>query len=53
MRLAARGLRDMDTGPLPVADLAELARIRQQARRIRLKGAAAAASAAVLFACAP
>ena len=53
MRLAARGLRDMDAGPQPIADPAQLARVRRQARRVYVKSALAAASLTLLFTAAP
>lgn len=34
MALASRGQRDMDTGPQAIADAAELAQVRRQARRV-------------------
>ena len=42
MALASRGLRDMDTGPAAIADLAELAQVRRQARKIHVRSAALA-----------
>ena len=42
MKLAARGQRDMDTGPEPIADPAELAQVRRQARAVYAKAIAAA-----------
>lgn len=43
MRLAARGLRDMDTGSEPIEDAAELRKIRSQALRVHFKAFMAAA----------
>jgi hypothetical protein len=43
VRLAARGLRDMDHGTEPVPDPAEAARLRRQARAIYVKSLIAAA----------
>ena len=37
MKLAARGQRDMDTGPEAIADAAQLSTVRQQARGVHLK----------------
>jgi hypothetical protein len=37
VRLAARGLRDMDSGAERIVDPAELARVRRQARIVHLK----------------
>jgi hypothetical protein len=37
VRLASRGLRDMDNGPQVIADQAELQHVRQQARRVYVK----------------
>jgi hypothetical protein len=37
VRLASRGLRDMDTGPQEIADRAELQQVRQQARVVYAK----------------
>jgi hypothetical protein len=38
--LAARGLRDMDTGPEAIDDAAVLAQVRRQARRVHLRSLA-------------
>jgi len=43
VNLAARGLRDLDSGSEPTADSAELAQVRRQARMVHLKSFAAAA----------
>jgi hypothetical protein len=40
--LASRGQRDMDHGPGAIADAAELAQVRAQARTVHLKSLAAA-----------
>ena len=37
MRLASRGLRDMDQGPQPIAESAELQQVRRQARAVYIK----------------
>ena len=37
MRLASRGLRDMDDGPERIEDETELATVRAQARRVLFK----------------
>ena len=37
MKLAARGQRDMDTGPETIADAAVLAQVRRQARKVHLQ----------------
>jgi len=41
--LASRGQRDLDSGAEAIADSAELAQVRAQARRVNLKSVAAAA----------
>jgi len=43
VRLAARGLRDMDKGSESIDDPAERRRIRQQALRVHLKSFVSAA----------
>ena len=43
MRLASRGLRDLDGGPERIDDGAELAAVRAQARRVFLQSALATA----------
>lgn len=43
MRLASRGLRDLDGGPERIEDGAELAVLRAQARRVLLQSALATA----------
>jgi hypothetical protein len=43
VRLASRGLRDMDEGVEVISDSTELQTVRQQARRIYLKSALTAA----------
>lgn len=43
MRLAARGLRDMDSGSEAIDDKDERRRIRQQAFRVHLKSLISAA----------
>jgi hypothetical protein len=42
VKLAARGQRDMDTGPEPIADQAELRQIRRQVRVVYAKSILAA-----------
>lgn len=37
MRLASRGLRDMDEGPQSISDSAELQQVRRQARAVYVK----------------
>ena len=37
MRLASRGLRDLDTGAEAIAHPVELAQLRRQARRVSIK----------------
>jgi len=37
VRLAARGLRDMDSGVAAITDAAELAQVRRQSRGVHLK----------------
>jgi hypothetical protein len=37
VRLASRGLRDLDGGPHPIADAKERAQIQQQARAVYVK----------------
>jgi hypothetical protein len=43
MRLASRGLRDLDGGPERIEDSAELAAVRAQARRVFVQSALATA----------
>ena len=43
MKLASRGQRDMDTGPQAIADAAELAQVRRQARAVYSKSFVSAA----------
>ncbi len=43
MALAARGLRDMDSGPQPIGDLEELTQVKKQARAVHLKSLGTAA----------
>lgn len=42
MRLAGRGLRNMDTGEEAVTDADELAALRRQARKVHLEAVALA-----------
>jgi hypothetical protein len=37
VRLASRGLRDLDSGPVPIADAEEQAQIQRQARAVYVK----------------
>jgi len=37
VKLASRGQRDLDTGPRPIDDSAELALLRRQARAVYVK----------------
>ena len=48
MRLASRGLRDMDDGPEAITDAQERAAVQSQARRIRGMVIAAAMAAAAI-----
>lgn len=48
MALASRGQRDMDSGPEAIADAAELAQVRRQARRVHLKSLVLAAALVTL-----
>jgi hypothetical protein len=43
VKLAARGLRDMDNGAEPITDPAELSQIRRQARLVHMKSLTTAA----------
>jgi len=43
VKLAARGLRDLDGGPQPITDPAELAQVRHQARAVHVKSILSAA----------
>ena len=49
MRLASRGLRDMDDGPQRIEDEAVLAAVRAQARRVLFKSALAAGAVMIAF----
>ncbi len=42
MKLAARGQRDMDSGPETITDSAQLRQVRRQARIVHAKSLAAA-----------
>jgi hypothetical protein len=42
VNLASRGQRDMDAGAAAIADSAELAQVRRQARRVQVNGLLAA-----------
>lgn len=48
MALASRGQRDLDTGPEAIADAAELAQVRRQARKVHVKSILVAAALAAL-----
>jgi len=50
VRLAARGLRDMDMGSEPITDRAELEQVRRQARTVHLKALVTAAVLTVILA---
>jgi len=43
VRLASRGLRDMDQGPQPISDSDELQQVRRQARVVYAKSIITAA----------
>jgi len=43
VRLASRGLRDMDQGRQPISDSEELQQVRRQARGVYVKSVIAAA----------
>lgn len=43
VKLAARGQRDMDSGPQPIPDAAELQQVQRQARAVYVKSAVTAA----------
>jgi hypothetical protein len=43
VRLASRGLRDMDTGPQAIPDPMELEQVRRQARAVYIKSVITAA----------
>jgi hypothetical protein len=47
--LAARGLRDMDSGAVQIGDGEELAQVRQQARGVRTKALILAATLTAVF----
>jgi hypothetical protein len=49
VRLAARGLRDMDQGSQRIADPAELAQVRRRARAVHVKAVATAAALTALL----
>jgi uncharacterized membrane protein YozB (DUF420 family) len=49
VRLAARGLRDMDTGTETITDVAELRQIRRQALGVHVKALGTAVLLAILF----
>ena len=51
--LAARGLRNLDSGDEAITDALELARIRVQSRRVHVRAALGAAVIASLFAMLP
>jgi hypothetical protein len=48
VNLASRGLRDLDSGPEAIADAAELAQVRRQARQVYLRSGLAAAALTAL-----
>jgi len=43
VRLSALGQRNMDSGPVPIDDPAELAQVRRQARKVHVLAVASAA----------
>jgi hypothetical protein len=49
VRLAARGLRDLDQGSERIADPADLARVRRQARVVHIKSVVSAAALTALL----
>lgn len=49
MRLAARGLRDMDAGTEPIANAVELSAVRRQARRVQWQSLISAALLTALY----
>ena len=49
MKLAARGLRDMDQGLETITDRAELAQVRRQARKVHLQSFLTAALVTALL----
>lgn len=49
MGLAARGLRDMDTGVESIHDSSELIAVRRQARRVQLRSILLAAALTALY----
>ncbi|HSE67190.1 MAG TPA: hypothetical protein VLB12_09395 [Gemmatimonadales bacterium] len=49
MSLAARGLRDLDSGSQPITDPAELAQVRRQARVVHVKSILSAAGLTALL----
>jgi hypothetical protein len=49
VKLAARGLRDMDQGKEKIADRAELAQVRRQARKVHLQSFLTAALVTALL----
>jgi hypothetical protein len=49
VRLASRGLRDMDAGTESITDAAILAAVRRQARRVQWKSLIAAALLTALY----
>jgi hypothetical protein len=53
VRLAARDLRNLDSGDEPVADASERAQIRRQARRVYVEAFLLAAAMTALLAVAP
>jgi hypothetical protein len=51
VKLAARGQRDMDAGPVPITDAEDLGQVRRQARRVRVQALllAAAVTGAIIW----
>lgn len=49
MKLASRGQRDLDTGPNPIPDSADLTSIQRQARAVHIKSLLTAAVLTLLL----
>lgn len=49
MRLAARGLRDLDGGAEPVRDAAERAAVARQARRVHVRALLTALAVTIVY----
>jgi len=48
VKLASRGLRDLDTGPQEISDAVELQQLQRQARSVYVKSAITASSLTAL-----